>query len=198
MPLPTLSQVHIQAALTNLSVAYRQDLNSVVDRLFPQVVVNKQSDKYFEWSKADMWRAEARERAPGADFPRVGIRLSTNTYYARQYALEYAMPDEILANQDAAVDLEMTGTQYLTEQHMLKKDLVFAANFFTTGVWTSGTVSTAWDNVSSGTPVTNVTDGVQRIRRALGASSAHKIVGLGGAKIRTALLTSDQVRDRTK
>lgn len=199
MPLPTLSQVHVQTALTDLSIAYRQDAPAVSDRLFSRVSVSKQANKFFVWDKGDMWRREAKKRAPGADFARLGIRLSTDSYSADQFAVEYPIPDEIRANQDAAVDIEETATMWLVDQLNLEKDLTFAADFFTNSSgWTAGTVSTAWDNVGSGTPVTNITNGVLSIRQALGASNQHRLVGLGGAKILTALLTSDQVRDRTK
>lgn len=199
MPLPTISQVHIQSALTDLSIAYRQDAPAVSDRLFPRVTVNKQSNKYYVWNKGDMWRAEARKRAPGADFARVGIRVSTDNYSADQFALEYTIADEIRANSDAGIDIESTATMYLVDQLNLQKDLSFATDFFTASSgWGSGTVSTAWDNVGSGTPVTNITSAVLTIKRALGASNQHRIVGLGGTKILNALITSDQVRDRTK
>lgn len=199
MPLPTLSQVHVQTALTDLSIAYRQDMPAVSDKLFPRVSVNKQANKYFVWDKGDMWRRESKKRAPGADFARVGLRLTTDSYNAEQYAVEYQIPDEIRANSDAAVDVEMTAAMWLVDQLNLEKDLTFATDFFaSTSGWTAGTVSTAWDTVATGTPVTNITAGVLSIRQALGASNQHRLVGLGGAKILTALLTSDQVRDRTK
>jgi hypothetical protein len=199
MPLPTISQVHVQAALTDLSIAYRQDAPAVSDILFPRVSVNKQSNKYYVWNKGDMWRAEARKRAPAADFARVGIRVSTDNYSAEQFALEYLIADEISANADAGIDIESTATMYLVDQLNLQKDLSFAADFFTASSgWTSGTVSTAWDTVATGTPVTNITNAVLAIKRALGASNQHRIIGLGGTKILNALITSDQVRDRTK
>lgn len=199
MASPTLQQVHIQAALADLSIAYRQERPPVSDRIFPRVNVAKQADKFFVWNKGDMWRSEAKRRAPGTLFPRMGVRLSTDNYSVEQYALEYEIPDEIRANQDAAVDIEETGTMTLTDQLSLIKDLRFATDFFaSTSGWASGTVGTAWDNTASGTPVTAITGAVQTIRQNLGATNMHRIVGLGGEKIRTALLNSDQVRDRSK
>lgn len=199
MPLPTLSQVHTQAALTDLSIAYRQDAPAISDLIFPRVSVNKQANKYYIWNKGDMWRNEARKRAPAADFARVGIRLSTDNYSCDQYALEYLIADEIAANADAGIEIQSTATMYLVDQLNLQKDLSFATDFFTTSSgWGSGTVSTAWDTVATGTPVTNITSAVLTIKRALGASQSHRIVGLGGTKILNALVNSDQVRDRTK
>jgi hypothetical protein len=199
MPLPTLSQVHVQAALTDLSIAYRQDAPAVSDLLFPRVSVNKQSNKYYIWNKGDMWRNEAKKRAPAADFARVGIRLSTDNYSCDQYALEYLIADEISANADAGVEVESTATMYLVDQLNLQKDLSFASDFFTSGSgWGTGTITSAWDVPSTGTPVTNITSAVLAIKRALGASNQHRIVGIGGTKILNALVTCDQVRDRTK
>lgn len=200
MPLPTIQMVHIQSALSDLSIAYRQDAPSIADQIFKPVPVGKQADKYFVWNKGDMWRREAtRRRAPGADFPRVGIRLSTDNYSCEQIPLEYPIPDEIRANQDAAVDIEQTAAMYLVDQLNLEKDITFATDFFATSKgWGVGTVTVAWDTVATGTPVTNISAAARDIRRALGASQQHDIVGVGGVKILNAFLISDQVRDRTK
>lgn len=196
---PTLQQVHVQTALADLSIAYRQERPPVSDRIFPRIDVAKDSDKYYTWPKAAMWRSEARLRAPGTLFARANLTLSTDSYKIEQYALEYELPDEIRANADAGVDLEESAMMWLTDQLSLIKDIRFAADFFTSGSgWAAGTVSTAWDTVATGTPVTNIANAVQTIRQNLGASNQHRIVGLGGEKIRTALLTSDQVRDRTR
>lgn len=199
MPLPTMSMVHIQTALSDLSIAYRQDAPAVSDLVFRRVSVDKQANKFFVWNKGDMWRNEAKARAPGADFARIGVRLSSDNYVCLQYALEYPIPDEIRANQDAAVDIETTAAMTLVDQLNLQKDISFASDFFAASKgWGVGTVSVAWDTVATGTPVTNITAAVTTIRQALGASNQHDIVGLGGIKIRNALLVSDQVRDRTK
>lgn len=194
---PTLQQVHIQSALADLSIAYRQERPPVSDRIFPRVMVRKQADKFFVWNKGDMWRPEAKKRAPGTLFPRMNVRLSTDNYSAEQYAIEYEIPDEIRANQDAGVDIEETGTMAVTDQLSLIKDIRFATDFFTsTAGWAAGTVGTAWDNASGGTPVTAIAGAAQTIRQNLGATNMHRLVGLGGEKIRTAMLTSAQVLAR--
>ena len=46
---PTLSQVHVDAILTNSSVAYIQAAdNFIANKVFPIVPVDKQSDLYFK------------------------------------------------------------------------------------------------------------------------------------------------------
>ena len=44
--MPEVSQVHIDAALSNVSVAYRNPA-FVADAIAPPLAVRKQSDKYF-------------------------------------------------------------------------------------------------------------------------------------------------------
>ena len=54
MPQPTQNQVHVDAILTNISVAYMQKQeNFIANKVFPIVPVDKQSDKYFSYTKND-------------------------------------------------------------------------------------------------------------------------------------------------
>ena len=48
MPQPTVSQVHVNRPLTNISVAFAQAATSfAAERVFPRIPVAKQSDRYF-------------------------------------------------------------------------------------------------------------------------------------------------------
>ena len=48
MAQPNVNNVHIDAILTNISVAYMQKSeNFIADKVFPVVTVDKKSDKYF-------------------------------------------------------------------------------------------------------------------------------------------------------
>jgi hypothetical protein len=52
--------------------------------------------------------------------------------------------------------------------------------------------------VATGTPVTNIVAGARSIRQALGSTNSHRLIGLGGEKIRDAFLTSQQIRERSQ
>ena len=87
MPQPTVSDVHVDAILTNMSVAYMQEAYAfVASRAFPQVSVQKQSDKYFTYSQADFFRDQVQLRADGTQSAGTGYSLSTATYSAEVYA----------------------------------------------------------------------------------------------------------------
>ncbi|NBO09074.1 MAG: hypothetical protein EBV30_06965, partial [Actinobacteria bacterium] len=68
MAQPTSGDVHVDAILTNISVAYIQEQAAyVASRIFPTVPVEKQSDKYFIYTKGDWFRDEAQLRAPATE-----------------------------------------------------------------------------------------------------------------------------------
>ena len=68
MPQPNINSVHVDAILTNISVAYLQNQdNFIADKVFPVIPVDKKSDKYFTYTKNDWFRDEAQRRAPGTE-----------------------------------------------------------------------------------------------------------------------------------
>src|SRR4051812_27637503 len=99
MAAPTASDVHVDYALSDLSVAYLQEKPPISDLIFPRVTVDFQSNKYFLWNKGDFMRDGAQKRAPGARAAQIKLSLDTSqTYYADQFAAEYPIADEIVAN----------------------------------------------------------------------------------------------------
>ena len=77
--MPDISMVHVDQALTEVSVAYRNS-QYVADSIFPVVPVTKQSNKYFIYSK-DNFRTLDDARRPGARANEIEWALSTDTYY---------------------------------------------------------------------------------------------------------------------
>lgn len=198
MTQPTPQSVHIERALSDLSVSYRQDKPSVAERLFPRVVVDHQSDKYYVWDKADQWRRNVSKRAPGTKFARSGMGLSNDSYTSEQYALEYPIADEKRKNADAALDLGATATDYLYDQLMLEQDIQFATQWMSSAVgWTAGTLSNSkWSVAATSTPINDVTNAVRAIRRNLGASSNHRMVAVCGTIVEAALIGNAQIVGR--
>ncbi len=96
MTQPTNSAVHVDAALTNISVAFLQNANHfAAGRVFPNVPVSKQSDRYFVFDRGDFNRDEAEVRAPGTESAGGGYELdNTPTYFANVYAFHHDVPDQ--------------------------------------------------------------------------------------------------------
>ena len=78
MPQPTQSDVHVDAILTNISVAYLEAADRfVAGRVFSQIPVQKQTDKYFTYSQADFMRDQVQPRADGTQSAGTGYSLRT-------------------------------------------------------------------------------------------------------------------------
>jgi len=147
MPTPTQSDLHVNAPLTNVSVAYIQNSSEyLADKVFPKVPVNKQSDLYWKYSKSDWRRTQAARRAPSTESAGVGWNVVTDNYFAHVYAVHKDIDDQLRANADSNFKLDSDATKFITNQLLLKRDLDWTDRFFKTGVW-----STEYTGVS-GTP----------------------------------------------
>src|SRR4051812_44359295 len=92
---PTASgNVHIDQVLTQISLGFPNN-GLVAEALFPTVVVRKQSDKYYVFGR-EAWVPESGDyRAPGTEANEIpGLKVSTDTYYAQEHALQMAVTDE--------------------------------------------------------------------------------------------------------
>jgi hypothetical protein len=135
--MPTQNQGHIDVLLSNVSVAYQQDQNNfIASRIFPDVSVAKQSDKYAVIPAGDFNRDEMQRRADGAESAGGDFELSTDSYFANVYAFHKNWGEQTEANMDDQFNFRQNITNYLTMKALLKKEKYFASNFFTTGKWT--------------------------------------------------------------
>jgi Phage major capsid protein E len=174
LPSPTLTDVHVAAALTNISVAYIQSTDAyVADKVFPMVPVQHQTDVYFVWSKADFFRDEAQLRSDATESAGTGVNLLTQTYSAKVWALHQDIGTQIRANADPAVDLDVVVTQQLTQKLLIRRDRVFMTAYMATGIWSQDNTGTAaasggapgtstpvfWDDDANGDPFTDVAYG---------------------------------------
>ena len=151
MPQPTQTQVHVDAILTNISVAYfQQNQNFIATRVFPVVPVSKQSDKFFTYTKNDWFRDEAQRRADATESAGGGYNLSTDSYQADVYAFHKDIGDQTRANADAPINVDREAAEFVTSRLMLKMETQFVSNFFTTGIWgTDTTPSNLWSDYTS-------------------------------------------------
>lgn len=157
MPQPTQNQVHVDALLTNVSVAYIQSRdNFVADKLFPVVTVDKRSNKYATYTKADWFRDEAKKREAGAESAGGGYNLSSDNYFCDIYAFHKDVDDYTRGNADAGIDLNRDATEFVTQRLLLQREIQWASEFFVTGVWgTSATPGNLWSSYTTSDPISD-------------------------------------------
>lgn len=167
MPQPTQSQVHVDAILTNISVAYMQKAeNFIADKVFPVVPVDKQSDKFFTYTKNDWLRDEAQPRTDGTESVGSGYNITTGTYYADVYAIHKDIGDQTRANADAPINVDREAAEFVTHRLLLRREIQFMNDFMTGGVWgttASGVASGAstnefvqWDDYTNSDPIEDI------------------------------------------
>ena len=205
MASPTQSDLHVNAPLTNISVAYLQDQDAyVADRVFPRVPVQKQSDLYWKYHKSEWRRTDVERRAPSTESPGVGWNVETDQYFAHVYAVHKDIDDQLRANADSAFNLDRDATRFVTDQLLLKRDIDWASTYFTDNVW--DTDKTGVDsNVSSGEflrwdesgsdPISDVTSAVIEMRESTGFAPNTLVMS---PYVLHALRHHDDILDRIK
>jgi hypothetical protein len=124
MPQPSINSVHVDAILTNISVAYLQNQdNFIADKVFPVIPVDKKSDKFFTYTKNDWFRDEAQRRAGGTESAGGGYGLSTGSYSADVFAFHKDVDDQTLYNADSPLNPLREATEFVTRR------LCFAKKF---------------------------------------------------------------------
>ena len=207
MTTPTNSAVHVDAALTNISVAFLQNANNfVAGRVFPNVPVSKQSDRYFVFDRGDFNRDEAEVRAPGTESAGGGYRLdNTPTYFANVFAIHKDVPDQVRANADPAVDVERAAAEWVMHKMLIRKEKSWVNSFFKAGVWTNdvtGVASSAgtdevikWSDTTSGDPIGDIREAKTAILESTGFEANSLVIG---QKVMDALVDHPDVVDRVK
>ena len=200
MPITT-SEVHVDQALSNISLAYAQESTSFVsNRVFGTVPVTQLSNKYHVFDKAQWLRSEAALRGPGSPTRGGNFTKSTGTYNCAEYGFHMDVDDTVARNADAGVDILTSATQYVTEKLLQKRDQVFAAAAFTTGVWTGSTSGSAitpgtlW-SASGGTPIKDIQAQQDAVESKTGRRPRTLLLG---KDVYTALRDSDDLLDRVK
>ena len=79
MAQPTGSDVHVDSALSAISVGY-QNSGYIADSIFPMVQSTKQSDKYYTWTKDFWFRNYVERRTAGDTYPEGALELSSTSY----------------------------------------------------------------------------------------------------------------------
>jgi hypothetical protein len=206
MPLLTPSSVHIDAPLTNLTLAYAQSQDAfVAGKVFPVVGVDKQSDKYYIYSRQEMNRTgDVKKLAPRTEVERIGMSVSNDNYFADVYGLGMDFDEQTLANEDASLDIRAAGAQTLTMRMLVHREEQFVTNFFSDNIWTSkytGVASTPstneviqWSDFTGSDPIINVTDAATTMQLKSGGFRPNTMVV--GRQVHDALINHPDILGR--
>lgn len=198
---PTPGDVHVNAPLTNMSLAFVQGNEAfVADRVFPNIPVQKQSDRYWTYDRGHFWRDSMQLRAPATESKGIEYTVdSTPTYFANVFALHHDVPDEVRANSDNPLNPDRETTLLVTQLAMVKREKDWVGKYLTgaTGTWTTsvtGAVGTVWDN-GAADPIAAVRLGKRTIAQSTGVDPNTFVMGRA---VYDALLDHPDIVDRIK
>ena len=197
MPILTPSNVHIDQPLSNLTLAYVQEqTNFIADKVFPTVGVQKQSDKYYIYDRANMNRAgDVQKLAPRTEVNRIGQSISNDSYFADVYGLGMDFDEQTLSNEDAMLDIRSAGATTLVNRLLIHREEQFAASFFAAGIWgTDATPSNLWSDYTNSTPIRDVTTARRTMQLKSGGFKPNTMVI--GKEVRDILINHPDILAR--
>ncbi len=166
------NQVHINVPLSRIAVEAFSRGNFVGPALFPIVGVDKQSNIYYKMDKSSWLRGpRSTLRAPKTAPRRVEFDISSDTYFAHNYALAGDNAFETLANADNPIALRERTTTKVVEDLLLDLELriknkVTSISNIGSGVALTG--GNKWSDYLNSDPIADVTTGQAFMRSQTG------------------------------
>lgn len=184
MPEPVGSDLHVDALMSNLLLAYMNMPSAwIADLIFPEVPVAKQSDLIAEIRKSDFFRDVAELRAPGTRVRASGFGTKKDkTYFCKNYAAAITIDDETRDNQDDPFDVDDIASRLLADRLKLKREKLFGSTFFKTGVWDNeedfSTASyTQWSEYATSNPPEDIERNALAIESTTGKIARDLTIG---------------------
>jgi len=126
MPQPSFQEVHVNAPLSNISIAFLQDSGDyIADKVFPVIPVQKASNIYFSLDKGFWFRDEAGIRVDGEESVGSGYGVSQKTYSCDAYALHFDVGPQVRANTDNPLDADTDATLFLMQRLAITRERKF-------------------------------------------------------------------------
>lgn len=180
MPQST-ENMRIDTLLTDVSVGYSNP-GFIADSLFPVVQVMEKSGLIPRFKKSHWFRSDAQERAPGTKSVGGTWEVDSNLpYLVRRYSYRDEINDDDRANAADVYELEATTADFVTEKLLLKREIQWATNFFTTSIWTGdqtgGTDFSQFNNYGSSSPLLVLTNNMDTVESRIGREPNTFILG---------------------
>jgi len=198
--MPQLNTVHIDAALTNLSIQY-QPMGLIADLVMPILKVKKESDKYYIWDRGTSLRVPESKRADGAESNKVNFKVTNETYQAEEYALNADVTDRQRDNADSILKLRASKMKMTKDLLMLDREKRVATLLTTTGNYDSAVRVTLsgtnqWNNDSfAGSVEKDIDTGKEAVRALIGHEPNVIIIPAAVAKV---MKRDDEIRELIK
>ena len=171
--------MHIDQLLTNVAIDYRPE-GMIADMVFPIAPVSKQADFFPIFSRDDALRREKTNRAPGTEANVITRSVSSDTYFANNYALKMSVTIEDRANADPIYTQRLINGR--VEHIMDKLDLDYESRVAslvtnTSNVGSSAAVSSAWTDIDNSDPLGDLNAAIDNVLDSTGKRPNRVVMG---------------------
>lgn len=171
--------LHIDVPLSNMVIGF-EPTGFIVQNIFPSVNVGKQSDKYYKWTKGDFFRIVDTRRSRKTKGHSVEFSVSSDSYYADNYALVHEFPFEDMINADVVLAGREKRARAI--KNLLTLDWENrVASMITSGTnlgsYTTLSGVNQWSDYTNSDPVNDVEVGKAAIRATTGLTPNILILG---------------------
>lgn len=187
--------LHIDKVLSGIVIG-RRPRGFIADQLVPVLGVSKQSDVYFKTNHLinRQYVPDLTARAPGTAARKIGYYVTSDTYYAKNYALGDDWPVEDEVNADEALQWATLKAINLTDRLMIDYEMRIANIANTaTNVATTIHCATPYSNRVGSRPMDELADFIEAFRQSTGERPNVMVVP---EQIAVKLRTNDQIRDQ--
>jgi hypothetical protein len=173
--------LHVDKHLTNVAIDYKP-VGMIAGMVAPTVSVQKQSDFFPVWNQGDILRVETTTRARGTEAHKITLGVSSDTYYAENYALKMDLTLEDRVNMDAALARKLREGRAMTIIDKLNLDWenrLASQITSTSNVGSSTAVASAWTDYTAGnsTPWEMITTGIDVVQDTTGIRPNSILMG---------------------
>lgn len=169
--MPQVKDTHIDAALTQISVGYKNE-EFIGAQLLKEVPVDKDSDKYWVFDQ-DMFDLVDDRIRPKTVANEIDYTLSTDTYYCDGHALREAVSDRERANADSGIDLDAGATENVMGRIELGREKRIADKLTTLTTYDAALRTTLagndqWSDYTNSDPIGKIEAAKRLVHKAIG------------------------------
>lgn len=187
--------LHIDVPLSNVIVGRRPE-GFIADELLPITAVTKQSNIYYKYKHLEWFRDEDRDltlRAPGTEAKKVHFTVTSDTYFAPNFALGTDWPIEDEVNADEVLQWAESSALFLADKLLLDYERRIATlAVTTTNVGTTSTIASLWTDPVNSTPFFDLNDKLENFRQRTGVKANTLIIP---EQVVSKLRGNSQIRD---
>ena len=175
----TNRDLHIDVPLSNMVIGYEPS-DFIVQDIFPVVPVSKQSDKYYTWTKGDFFRIPDTRRSRKTKGHTVEFNVSSDSYYAENFALTHEFAFEDMVNADTVLagrEKRARGIKNLLTldwENRVASQITSGSNL---GSFTTLSGTGQWSDYANSDPVNDIEVGRASIRSTTGKTPGTMIQG---------------------